>query len=213
MKPNATPGVSGSVKASVALALVVAAVLIWYLRRDATPSHGASPPAAATPGSAAKPRPADRVQRVTPEERKRVAQQIRDARAGRASAPERPSLPAAPPSASAATPRPTLDSTDVETFKTTMRTAMQQVIPYLADCYDQHSQDLPATIDVRAKLVLTGDPDVGTLIDTEGLGDGSDAPLHAGFDACLRDALAGLELPPLAEGEEVRVTYPFMFAR
>ena len=40
----------------------------------------------------------------------------------------------------------------------------------------------------------------------------SEAPLPAGFDDCLRSTLQTLELPPLAEGNEVKVTYPFMFS-
>jgi hypothetical protein len=90
---------------------------------------------------------------------------------------------------------------------------MKEVVPYLAECFDKHATDLPDRLDVKAKLSLSGDPDIGTLIDTDGLTDGKDGPLHAGFDVCLRDALAGLELPPLAEGEEVRVNYPFVFTR
>jgi hypothetical protein len=36
-------------------------------------------------------------------------------------------------------------------------------------------------------------------------------PLPASFDECLRTTLESLELPPLAEGDTVRVTYPFVF--
>jgi hypothetical protein len=90
---------------------------------------------------------------------------------------------------------------------------MKEVIPYMAECFDKSSGVLPSEISVHAKLVLTGDPDIGTIIDTDGLSDDKDAPLQAEFDLCMRDALAGLELPPLSEGEQVRVTYPFLFSR
>jgi hypothetical protein len=153
------------------------------------------------------------VKKVTPAERAVLAKQIRDARAGRAatSAPAGPSLPAAAPSLPAAPPA--LDPKDMESFKTTFRGAMKEVVPYLAECYDTHSARLPAEITVRANLALTGDPDIGTLIDNNGLSTPDGAPLDEAFSTCLSDALAGLELPPLAEGEEVTVTYPFLFTR
>jgi uncharacterized membrane protein len=216
MKPDGARGVSPLVRTTVFVGVAIAAVLIWYLRRgdDPAPAH-AAPVATggAAAGSPAKRRPTDKVKQVTPEERKQVAQQIRDARAGRAatSAPAGPSLPAPPPSLPP--DKPTLDTGDVSSFKTTMRAAMKEVIPYIASCYDKFAYQMPEHLEVHAKLDLTGDPDVGTLIDTEGLADEKDAPLHAGFDLCMRDALAGLELPPLAEGEQVKVTYPFVFTR
>ena len=68
-------------------------------------------------------------------------------------------------------------------------------------------------MNIAMELTLTGDPDIGTLIDTNGLAQPDGGALEGSFDTCLRDALAGLELPPLAEGEEVKVTYPFLFTR
>ena len=215
MKPNGERGVSMVVKAAIVVTLVGAAVLIWYLRRgdDESPAVAAPAPASTTAPAPAKPRPNDRVRKVTPAERNEVARQIAEARKGRAaaSAPAGPSLPTTAPSLPARAPE--LDPKNVESFKSTFKGAMKEVVPYLAECFDKHAADLPDTLDVKAKLSLHGDPDVGTLIDTNGLTDGKDGPLHAGFDLCVRDALAGLALPPLAEGEEVQVNYPFVFTR
>lgn len=224
MKPKERSGVSIAMKATLALALALAAVLVWYLRRG-DDDHAAAAPvtamAAAGSGSAeaaspAKPKPNDRVKKVTPAERAALAKQILDARAGRAgraapSAPAGPSLPTPAPALPAAPPA--LDPKDLESFTTTFRDAMKEVVPYLADCYDKHSARLPAEIKVRANLTLTGDPDVGTLIDNNGLSQPDGAPLDDQFQTCLGDALAGLALPPLAEGEEVKVVYPFLFTR
>lgn len=221
MKPKERSGVSIAMKATLALALALAAVLVWYLRRG-DDDHAAAAPvtamAAAGSGSAeaaspAKPKPNDRVKKVTPAERAALAKQILDARAGRAavSAPAGPSLPTPAPKLPSAPPA--LDPKDLESFTTTFRDAMKEVVPYLADCYDKHSARLPAEIKVRANLTLTGDPDVGTLIDNNGLSQPDGAPLDEQFQTCLGDALAGLALPPLAEGEEVKVVYPFLFTR
>ena len=67
-------------------------------------------------------------------------------------------------------------------------------------------------VTVAAHLRLVGDPDVGTLIDDAGpLADATGQPLPAAFDDCLRGTFQTLALPPLAEGDEVSVTYPFVF--
>lgn len=216
MKPDGTARVFPVMKAALVLGVLGAVIVIWVLRRDHDPAS-AQPSAGGRTSSGtvadAKPRPPAHVQRVSPAERQQLADKIRDARSGRAatSAPAGPSLPAAPrPSLP---PSPGLTADNPEQFKTTMRAAMKEVIPYLAECYDKHGTGVPDEISVVAKLSLTGDPDVGTLIDTRGLADDEDAALPAEFDLCLRDSLAGLQLPPLTEGEEVQVTYPFLFTR
>jgi len=198
----------------VALA-VIAVVLVWYLTRGSDSPHATAAPSASAPGSASpKPGPIERVKKVTHAERNELAKQIAAARAGRAApaAPAGPSLPAGG-SARPHLPEGKLDPGDVDSFKTTFKSAMKDVVPYLAECLDKHSAVLPQELNVRAKLNLTGDPDIGTIIDTDGLTDDKDGPLQQEFDLCVRDALAGLELPPLAEGEQVRVTYPFLFSR
>lgn len=218
MKPDRASRVSPIMKASVAFGLIGAVVLVWYLRRGdgeaaSVPADRstAGPSQPGTPGTRAP----THVQRVSPVERQRLAAQIRDARARRppatSPAPQAPSLPT--PAAPTSSTTPSLSASDPEPFKTTMRAAMREVIPMLAECYDTHGSGVPDEIKVVAKLALTSDPDVGTLIDTHGLADDKDAALPADFDLCLRDTLAGLQLPALSEGEEVAVTYPFLFTR
>ena len=217
MKPSGVAGVSNVVKSVAVIALIGAAILVWYLRRghDATPA-AAAPTTAGTAQTGGPPktqRPPAHVKRVTAEERKQLAEQILNARKGRAatSAPAGPSLPAQTPAPSL--PKQAgLTADDPEQFKTTMRSAMKEVIPYLAECYDK-ATNLPDEINVVTKLTLLGDPDIGTLIDTDGITDNKDGALPTDFDVCLRDSLTNLQLPPLAEGEEVKVTYPFMFTR
>lgn len=217
MKPSGVAGVSNVVKSIAVIALIGAAILVWYMRRghEATPA-AAAPTAtgsAQTGGSPTTQRPPTHVKRVTPAERKQLAEQIQNARKGRAatSAPAGPSLPGQTPPPSLPK-QPGLSADDPEQFKTTMKAAMKEVIPYLAECYDK-ATSLPDEINVVAQLTLVGDPDIGTLIDTDGIADKSDAAFPSDFDVCLRDSLTNLQLPPLAEGEEVKVTYPFLFTR
>ncbi|MEO7097327.1 MAG: hypothetical protein ABI175_28960 [Polyangiales bacterium] len=216
MKPRGVAGVSKVVKSLAVIALIGAAILVWYLRRDRAAQSATAPAAvgtAQTSASAPGPRPPAHVKRVTAEERKQIAAQIENARKGRAatSAPAGPSLPAQTPAPSLPK-QAALSADDPEQFKTTMKAAMREVIPYLAECYDK-APNMASEVNIVAKLTLLGDPDIGTLIDTDGIADSSNGALPSDFDSCLRDSLAGLQLPPLAEGEEVKVTYPFMFTR
>jgi len=201
-------------KAVAAVAVIAAIALVWYLRRPSPAATAAAPPApvasAATPGapSATPARPPQHVTRLSPDQRREVADRIAAAQATRSGAaavraPARPSLPDRPA---------TLDPDDVDSFKTTVRSAMHEVIPMITDCYDKAIPTLPpGELKLAASFTLTGDPDVGTLIDAKQLAGGNGTPLPAAFDDCLRSTLQSLELPPLVEGNEVNVTYPFVF--
>jgi hypothetical protein len=196
--------------------VAAAAVAVWLLlsrAKDPTSiaADRAGSGSAMTNGSAAttpnaKPKPVDKVGRVSPEERKRLAEQIAKAKANRP--------PSSRSGTSSTTPRPELaDNGDAKLVRTTMKDAMKEIIPYLADCYDKAGDKVPAEIKVLANMTLTGDPDIGTIIDTKGLADGDGKPLEPTFDLCLKDAFVSLQMPPLSEGGEVQVTYPFVFAR
>lgn len=199
--------------ALVGIAVLAAALYFFFARTKhassteppTTTASGSAPSAPAPSAPGAKAGPVAKVGRISSDERKRLAEQIARARANR---------PASGGS-TGTTPPPALpDSTDdAMLVRTTMKDAMREIIPYLADCYDKGGDKLPAEIKVVGKMVLTGDPDVGTLIDTKELADGEGKPLDPAFDLCLKDAFVSLQMPPLSEGSEVSVTYPFLFAR
>lgn len=60
-------------------------------------------------------------------------------------------------------------------------------------------------------MTLTGDPDVGTLIDAGELRDQNGKPLDPELDNCLRTTLGSLELPPLPSANPVHIQYSFRF--
>jgi hypothetical protein len=216
MQPMAGDRVSPVVKRlGVVVALGAIAGAIWYLQRSpkSRASEAATAPtgpatAAASPSSApATPPPTsagplDKVTKLTLEQRSRLADRIAKAQAARGavSAPKAPRLP------DEAVAEPQLS-------KTQIRDAMREVIPHLKACYEEVMLSLPdTTTRFTADVLLTGDPDVGTLIDTEAIIDSNGVPLPAKFDDCLRTTFMTIALPPLAEGSRIQVKYPFMFS-
>jgi hypothetical protein len=200
----------------VVSALAAAVIAVWYLQRPRTASEApadeplpvaaelARTGSAPSPGTSPPVRPAVAVSTVTrlasTDERRELAKRIADARASRAAihAPPRPQLPEQPEEA--------LSPPQI-------RDAMRAVIPHLAACYRTAVVTLPsASLSIVAEITLTGDPDVGTLIDAKELVDDTGQPLPAAFDDCLRSTFFTLALPPLAEGDQLEVRYPFMFS-
>jgi hypothetical protein len=203
---------SGMKRASVvavALALVAA---YWYFRRPASPKAApdAPPPPAKVVAAAEAPsapaagagRAVEHVTKLaTPEERRRLADRIAAAKTARA-ATHAPAAPELPPA-----------EEDAPISKTAIRDAMREVIPHLAECYDAAIPTLPGNqLELVAELTLTGDPDIGTIIDAKELSDKAGTKLPATFDDCLRSTFQSLALPPLAEGDTVTVHYPFVFS-
>lgn len=220
MQPMAEGRVSpGMKRASVVVALAAIAGAIWYLRRPSsrTAASDAPPPPAkvvtaaggespSAPASGSAGRTVDHVTKLaTPEERKRLAERIAAAQSARAAthAPAPPSLPAE-----------AQDAEDAPISKTAIRDAMREVIPHLIECYEAAVPSLPSShVELVAELTLTGDPDVGTLIDAKELADKQGQKLPAAFDDCLRTTFQSLALPPLKEGDIVSVRYPFVFSQ
>jgi hypothetical protein len=138
------------------------------------------------------------------DERREVADQIASAQASRAQSATPP--PRLPPIAD------TFTSSDPVTMKQTVRGAMREVVAHLMTCYEGSlSTRGRKDLHIVAHLTLTGDPDIGTLIDAPQLFDDQGAPLPPQLDDCLRDTLQSLELPPLTEGDHVNLDYPITF--
>lgn len=139
------------------------------------------------------------------EDRRQLAQQIAAAlRARRAaastgtsSATTRPELPAGSGS---------MDSP--EHVLAQMQAALKQVKAYVADCVKQAGTQIRG---FKADLSLTGDPDIGTLIDASALTSSDGGPLPAQLDDCVRGVLQTLELPAMAVGDAFKVNYEFLF--
>ena len=137
-------------------------------------------------------------------DRQRIAERIAAARATHQAQ--------AQAQAATTTPAPSLADAPVDLDKEVIRGAMREVLPFIQDCYEQALPTMKSTdLDIKAHLILTGDPDVGTLIDADKLVDAHGVPLGPKLDDCLRSTFQTLELPPIGDGDRIDVTYPFMF--
>ena len=212
-----TTGVSTNMKRlSVVVALAAIVGAIWYLSQSSSaakvPTNDPPPPAAkASPGSGttatASQRPVDKVTKLTPEERKAMAERIRRAQSSRSDSRGAISAPAAPKLPDEVT------AEEPKITKTALKAAMREVIPMLAECYDAARPTLEGSrLELVAEITLSGDPDIGTIIDTKALADNAGKALPAKFDDCLRTTFMTLALPPLTEGDKIEVRYPFVFS-
>lgn len=207
-----------------AVIAVVAAGAIWHWY-PRTPAHAASAragsaasnasvatPAFTAPSTPVLPPPQHVRKLASAEERRELVASIAAAQAARKTArpPHRSLLGSA-------------ESTDQGSFgsghegemdKDVIRGAMREVLPYLADCYgDARATTLSADhLEVRAHFTLTGDPDIGTVIDANQLFDDDKQPLPTKLDDCIRGTLQTLELPPLGDGDTIEVDYPLSFS-
>ena len=60
-------------------------------------------------------------------------------------------------------------------------------------------------------MTMTGARDVGTLIDADKMLDADRQPIDPALGDCLKTTLESLELPPLAEGDSIKLQYSFVF--
>jgi hypothetical protein len=195
---------------------VVVAVIVW--RRSpaehalhATGAPGsAAPVRAAHPGSDPGPGPGtapappgevrqSQVRRLTSDERRRLGEQIA---AARQRAHEAAGSPATGPADD--------DVIPLEQVSKPLKDALDASIHLLAECYQQQPGG-DAMRDALARMTMTSDPDLGTVIDTQDIKDAAGAPIAAGLDDCLRDTIDSLALPPLGKGGKLELQYTFKF--
>lgn len=210
MQQRVTDRVSTNMKRlGVGVLLVAIVGAIWYLQRS-----GGKPSVAAEP-EPPKAAPIAKVTKLSSvEERKLLADRIEKARAERAGSKTSKASAAASASAMAirapAPPRLPEEAPAISAVE--IRSAMREVIPILTECYETALPTLASPrVEITAQLTLTGDPDIGTVIDAKQIADKTGQPLPAGFDDCLRSTFQTLALPPLQEGDQIEVRYPFLF--
>jgi hypothetical protein len=183
--------------AIAAIAIVV--VVLVLTRRGSAPAArpaNATPVAVAPATAEATSAPtSSHVKRITPDERRELAQKIDAARAARGQAAtragERPSLPKT--GSLADLPPGALDT-------------VKAALPYLDACYHHGSNNYGPNL-ALALVTLHGAADVGTLVDASEIHDDKGAPIDKEVADCLASTLQSLQLPPL----DVDVPVQFSF--
>jgi RNA polymerase sigma-70 factor (ECF subfamily) len=208
--------------AAVCAVIAAGAIWRWYPRTPASaaPARSAASnanpqagtPAFTAPTTPALPPPQHVRKLASADERHQLAAQIAAAQAARKAArPPRHSLLG---SAESAAQGSFGSGHEGEMDKDVIRGAMKEVLPYLADCYGEaRATTLHADhLEIRAHFTLTGDPDIGTVIDADQLFDDDKQALPAKLDDCIRSTLQTLELPALGDGDTIEVDYPLIFS-
>lgn len=193
--------------ALLAAAVIAAAAWVWRSQasRHDNPARSTSDPPTTNRPSGATATPSDattahRVRRLSPDDRRRLAEQIAAARARhRAASAGTTNPPGAP-----ALEDPTIT---LEQVSSTVKAALEAAIPLLAECYPADAARPTAAV----QMIMTSDPDVGTVIDTTELRDEHGQPLPRALDDCLRTTIESLGLPPLEQGGKLPLQYSFRF--
>jgi hypothetical protein len=192
----------------IALAIGVLAALWWWRGGRHTTSStpvGTGSATEAHTGTAPASRPPAHVTQLAPEDRQRLADRIAAAQAARKAHP----VHAAPPAPSLP---PVEAPHDLDHVQADVLQAMKEAIPFLAACYKEHApSSAKAGLTAVAQMTLTGDPDIGTVVDADQIYDDRHQPLAKDLDDCLRATMQTLALPPLEEGDTVRIQYSFAF--
>jgi hypothetical protein len=198
--------------------LVAVIIVVFYARHErnqefaelqAAARDGSATPGAAASGSGSSAAAApQRIRKIDKAARESLATRIERARARRGSGSVDSSS-----SSGTTTPPPSLPSLPGTISKDDIRAGVRAVIPLLAECYDAAQDRLTNKKgQIIVKMHLTGEPEVGTLIDKADIE--GDAHFTADKDLveCFQQTMLSVELPPIAEGGTVDVTYPIAFA-
>jgi hypothetical protein len=181
-----------------ALGIVVA--IFWLTRsKDDKPAR---PTPTVASGSAPPPEvDITKVRRLDKAARAQLRAQIAEAREKAAEAAAKTSSE----SSSSSSPPPALPD-DTMTLSPSLQETLKPTIPIVAECYAGQ----PGLHEAVAQLVLTTDPELGTVIDTSEIKDENGEPLPPQVDTCMRDTIDSLALPPLSDKRgKVLLRYSF----
>ncbi len=186
--------------------VIVAPIFYWRFFRVHAPS--ATAPQASHAAAPATTPPSKIVKLRDPAERQQIAEQIAKALATRQHVADTEAAEAPGSAKPAPVGGNTMDSPAHVLGNASI--ALRQVTTFLSEC----AKRSPGVAGFKAKVALTGDPDVGTLIDVDesAMTDDDAMPLPLPFVECVQDVLMDLELPPMAVGDHYKLDFNFNFA-
>ncbi len=197
----------------VVLALAVASgAALWLVNR--TTPRATSATAASPAGSANKPH-ATRLDKAS---RDALVAAIHEARAKRVAQPagasqSSTSSTSGTTSSGARGSAPTLPDEDGDLDKAYIRSAMQEIIPLLTECYSEGlTRDPTLAGNVAVDFTIEGEPGVGGVIGNSTIDPTQSTLPDPAVRECIQETMYALEIDPPKNGGTVQVHYPFTFA-
>src|SRR5690606_27381200 len=78
------------------------------------------------------------------------------------------------------------------------------------ECYTMALEDTPGLAGrVMTEFVISGEPEVGGLVEESTISDDGTTIAHPGMRECMRETLYSIEFEPPPDGGRVMVRYPF----
>lgn len=200
----------------VVVAIVVLAalggVVYWMTGRSSAAigsGSGSGSVAVVTPEVS---RPPTKVTKIDKARRQELAEQIKRAQEARAAAGSGSSAGSATVGSSPTKRVVTKDlsQAELDALRTPLLDALKDIEPMIKDCWKQAMPERP-DVEIKAAMFLSGDPDIGTLVDSQDVTDHDGKPLPQKLQDCVYDVFTGIELPPLREGDKVKFTSVITF--
>ncbi len=97
--------------------------------------------------------------------------------------------------------------------KDEIRAGVKDVVPMLAECYEAELERDPTLGEttVKTQFTIDSDPDLGTIVTLSDLQVSGPLAQVADFRDCMTATIEAVVLPPLGDGGQVTVNYPFEF--
>ncbi len=192
--------------APMIVAACVVALIVWQRRHPDTPPAPPERPSQSAPAAtkaSAPPstgKPASRVRRLGREERKQLGERITESLRRTHQRTSGATQPGSPP-ALADVPILSLDDVVVQ-----VKDALVDAVPLVAECYERLPPDQRKA---AARMTMISDPDLGTVVDTKVITDGTGKPVEPSLDDCMRDVIDSLALPTLGQPGQLEVEFTF----
>lgn len=94
-----------------------------------------------------------------------------------------------------------------------VREQVREIIPLVKECYSNALEQKPTLAGrVMMKFVISGEPDIGGLVESAEVEEVSEGLRDPGLQECMRESMYAMRFKPPKGGGQVVVTYPFLLA-
>jgi hypothetical protein len=200
---------------AIVIGIAVASVVVWLgtRNRDKRPTSAAAQDARGSAGAGANGSGLDpdddgrddgsgsagdsRYRVIDADARLALMQRIKTAREAREARESGKPAPAAAPAPSTDDTEPLGGSLNAESVKD----GIMEILPLFEECYTAAvERGSVKTMNVTFDMTITGEPDVGTLVDHAEIGGDAAVLADTELTTCLHETMMSVELPPTTKG-------------